>query len=38
MVKTKTKPKKRRTFATDKHNSKTRADAVNKVNPFDLHV
>ncbi|CAF3409900.1 unnamed protein product [Rotaria socialis] len=38
MVKTKTKPKKRRTFATDKHNSKTRVDTVNKVNPFDLHV
>ena len=32
------KPKKRRTFAADKHNSKTRVDSVNKTNPFDLHV
>ncbi|CAF2371238.1 unnamed protein product [Rotaria sp. Silwood2] len=38
MVKTKTKSKKRRTYTTDKHNSKTRVDTVNKVNPFDLHV
>ncbi|CAF0961575.1 unnamed protein product, partial [Rotaria sordida] len=38
MVKTKTKSKKRRTYTTDKHNSKTRIDTINKVNPFDLHV
>ncbi|CAF1460787.1 unnamed protein product [Adineta steineri] len=36
--KTSSKPKKRRTFAADKHNTKTRTDVVNKSNPFDLHV
>ena len=38
MVKKKNKSKKRRTSVTDKHNSKTRINTVNKVNPFDLHV
>lgn len=32
------KKPKRRTFAADKHNTKTRADPTPKVNPFDLHV
>ena len=32
------KKSKRRTFAADKYNSKTRADPTPKVNPFDLHV
>jgi hypothetical protein len=32
------KSKKHRTFAADKHNSKTRIDIGNKTNPFDLHV
>lgn len=38
MVKKKTKSTKRRTFAADKHNVKTRVDTTAKVNPFDLHV
>jgi hypothetical protein len=32
------KTKKRRSFAADKHNSKTRVETGNKTNPFDLHV
>jgi hypothetical protein len=38
MVKKPTKSKKRRTFAAEKHNSKTRIDTGTKTNPFDLHV
>ncbi|UJR15870.1 hypothetical protein I4U23_002796 [Adineta vaga] len=38
MAKKPTKGKKRRSFAADKHNIKTRVDTVNKTNPFDLHV
>ena len=38
MVKKSSKPKKRRTFTADKHNSKARAETVTKNNPFDLHV
>ena len=32
------KTKKRRSFASEKHNSKTRIETGNKSNPFDLHV
>jgi nucleolar protein 14 len=38
MVKKTTKSPKRRTFAADKHNTKTRVDTANKTNPFDHHV
>lgn len=39
MVKKPTKSKKRRAFAADKYNSKTRVDTTaTKTNPFDLHV
>jgi hypothetical protein len=38
MVKKTNKSKKSRKFSADKHNSKTRVDAKNKSNPFDLHV
>ncbi|CAF1132365.1 unnamed protein product [Adineta ricciae] len=38
MMKKAGKSKKRRPFAADKHNFKSRVDTVNKTNPFDLHV
>ena len=38
MVKKSSKPKKRRAFTADKHNSKARVETATKNNPFDLHV
>lgn len=32
------KVQKRRSFAAEKHNSKTRVETAKKSNPFDLHV
>lgn len=32
------KSKKRRTFAAEKYNQKTRVESTAKTNPFDLHV
>ena len=38
MMKKAGKSKKRRPFAADKHNFKSRVETVNKTNPFDLHA